>query len=171
MWSSGLRGSQACQSLIVVERPLALYAQQTPASIRQVYTVCQCIRGERPGSILCTNTGSTPLLLDQCGCGTPKTGLGGGEQQAAAVAENNDWWVVDRGGNERSSGKRGAVDADYKRNLSKLACWVAVSQIAFWQWIDNQWTVCSITKRLWIQGDKGSWGSFSYLQQAPFFLS
>lgn len=73
------------------------------------------------------------------------------QQAAAAVAENKtekDRGDVDRGGNERSSGIWGAVDADYKRSLSKLVCCVAFSQVTIWQWIDDQMTVCSITKRV-----------------------
>lgn len=105
MWSSNLKESQAVRVLIIVERPLALYAQKTPAPIRQVYTVCQCMKEERTGPVFCINNGHAPLLLDQCASGL--------DLEAAAMAEM-DRWDVDREGNEQSSRKWEAVTVDYK---------------------------------------------------------
>lgn len=77
-----------------------MHSRQQPASIRQVYTPCQCMRGERAEHILCANSGSAPPPLDQCSCGTYRAGLrwpGAAAAVARLLAENKDWWGVDKG--------------------------------------------------------------------------
>lgn len=87
-------------------------------------------------------------------------------QQATAVAENKpekDRCDFDRGG------KWGAVDADYRRDLSKLACWIVVSQVIFWQWIDSQ-PAPSIQFVHILSHDK-NWDSFCSCLVKCFFTS
>lgn len=123
MWSNNLKESQAVRVLIIVERPLALYAQKKPAPIRQVYTVCQCMKEERTGPVFCINNGHAPLLLDQCAFSTQWTGLRG---------SSNGWDGQMRCWQRRKWAITQEMRSSYCRLQTCQSCSVDVFWVRFW---------------------------------------
>lgn len=103
---SSERGGEPVGVRITVERLMALYAQQTPTSIRQMYSVCQRTQESRRSldkHRFCTGAAGSMMLSPH----PPRAGHGCYQRQAAALTGNKRTVEIltEAKGNESLSGK------------------------------------------------------------------
>lgn len=138
----GNEAAKAARLLIVAEALGSVCtADSSQPQLDRCIQPASAWEGSGAEPILCANSGSAPLPLDQCSCGTSTAGLHRREQrrrwQGCWLKIGTDE-VLTTGGNERSDGKWGRLTPITNATCQKPACWVVAASTNC-VWIVNKW--------------------------------